>query len=83
VAELEGLRAFDRVRILEAVERHLVRDPQRIGGQRKRIELGEGDIIYQLRVGDFRLFYDVDERGRLVIVRHVRRKRRKTTGEIL
>lgn len=83
VAELEELRAFDRVRILGAVERQLMREPQRLGGQKKRIGLGDGDFVYQLRIGDFRLFYDIDERKRLVIVRHVRRKGRKTTGEIL
>ena len=39
--------------------------------------------VWQLRVGDFRVFYDVDEREREVVVRAVRRKGSKTTQEIL
>lgn len=37
--------------------------------------------VWQLRVGEFRVFYDVDESQ--VIVRAVRRKGTRTTGEIL
>ena len=39
--------------------------------------------VWQLRVGDLRVFYDVDESSRIVIVRAVRRKERKRTEEIL
>ena len=45
--------------------------------------MGEEGFVHQLRVGDFRVFYDVDETERVVIVMHVRRKGRKTTGEVL
>jgi mRNA-degrading endonuclease RelE of RelBE toxin-antitoxin system len=38
---------------------------------------------WQLRGGDLRVFYDVDESSRVVIVRAVRRKKRKKTEEIL
>jgi mRNA-degrading endonuclease RelE of RelBE toxin-antitoxin system len=39
--------------------------------------------VWQLRVGDFRVFYDVDEERREVIVRAIRRKGTKGTEEIL
>jgi hypothetical protein len=39
--------------------------------------------VWQLRVGDFRVFYDVDEAQQTVIVRAIRRKGSKTTEEIL
>ena len=40
--------------------------------------------VWQLSVGDFRVFYDVVEDDRLVIVRAVRRKpAHRTTDEIL
>jgi len=39
--------------------------------------------VWQLRVGDFRVFYDVDEKAHEVIVRAVRRKGTKKTEEIL
>jgi mRNA-degrading endonuclease RelE of RelBE toxin-antitoxin system len=81
--ELEAVRAFDRVRILAAISRHLSRAPARMGGRKKRLDLGEDDFIYQLRVGDFRVFYDVAEAEELVIIRHVRRKGRRTTGAVL
>ena len=69
-AELNGLRAFDRARLLDAVAKNLTTAPSAVSGKKKRIDLGEGDFIRQLRVAEFRLFYDVDEVKRLVIVRH-------------
>jgi mRNA-degrading endonuclease RelE of RelBE toxin-antitoxin system len=39
--------------------------------------------VWQLRVGDFRVFYDVDEERQEVIVRAIRRKGSKTTKEAL
>jgi len=83
VAELHRLRAFDRVQILDAIERHLTAAPAAMGGSKKRLALGSGNVIHQLRVGEYRIFYDVDEAERQVVVRHVRRKGQKTTGEIL
>ena len=53
-----------------------------MGGRRKRLDFVECGFIFQLRVGDFRVFYDVDEDEGLVVVRHVRRKGRRTTGEV-
>lgn len=83
VAELNQLRAFDRARILNAIEKHLTRNPLTTGGRKKRIERAGGDFIHQLRVGDYRVFYDVEDAIRLVVVLHVRRKGQRTTGEIL
>ena len=40
--------------------------------------------IWELRVGDWRVFYDVDQRERLVVVRAIRAKASgQTTEEIL
>lgn len=83
VAELDELRAFDRVRILDAIAKGLSRIPATVHGMKKRLDLVGGAFIWQLRVGDYRVFYDVLEEEHLVIVRHVRRKGRKRTGEIL
>lgn len=43
----------------------------------------EARRIWQLRVGDFRVFYDVDRERRQVIVRAVRRKGTRNTKEVL
>ena len=39
--------------------------------------------VWQLRVGDLRVFYDVDAERREVVVRAVRRKGGRNTKEIL
>jgi len=80
-AELNRLRAFDRMRILNAIAKNLRDFPATVRGKKKRLDLGGGNFIWQLRVGD--VFYDVLATERRVIVRHVRRKGRKSTGEIL
>ena len=81
--EVRRLRARERVRLLEEIETHLGLSPDVPSKRRKRIRLAEGGSINQLRVGDFRVFYDVERERRLVLVRAVRMKGRKTTGEIL
>ncbi len=82
-AELKMLRAFDRVRALDAIARNLRERPASTHGSRKRLGLGGGDFIWQLRVGDYRVFYDVIEEHERVVVLHVRCKGPRTTGEIL
>ncbi len=82
-AELNELRAFDRIRVLDSIARGLRATPTTARGKKKKLDLGGGNFIWQFRVGDYRVFYDVIEEERLVIVRHVRHKGRKTTGEIL
>ena len=75
-------------RILKEVEAQLTKEPTR---PTRRKKLLEGLVrpwvsvrpVWQLRVGDFRVFYDVDEEGQEVIVRAIRRKGTKTTKEIL
>jgi len=81
--ELRALRAHDRGRILDAIERHLFEAPLVLGRCKKILDLGEDGFVHQLRAGDFRVFYDVYEAERRVVIRHVRRKGRKTTGEVL
>ena len=89
VREMDLLRAFERVRILEEVEAHLSREPLK-ESRRKKVLHGlvppwdQAGPLWQLRVGDLRVFYDVDEPNRTVIVRAIRRKPpHRTTKEIL
>lgn len=87
--ELAALRAYDRVAILEAIRDQLVHAPTTATHQRKllvgvRPRFEAVPPIWQLRVGDHRVFYDVDEASRVVHVRAVRRKPpHKATEEIL
>jgi mRNA-degrading endonuclease RelE of RelBE toxin-antitoxin system len=88
VAEIDRLRAAERRRLLDAIEKQLTYEPAETT-RRKKMLIGlvppweQVRPIWQLRVGGLRVFYDVDESTRLVIVRAVRRKGRKRTEEIL
>ncbi len=80
VADLDGLRAFDRRRILQQIRQVLVPDPLTLGA-RKKIVVSDEASVRQFRVGDFRVFYDILEDE--IHILGVRRKGRRTTGEIL
>lgn len=81
--DLRALRPYEARRILDEVDRQLRKEP---GTPSRRKKLLEGLVppwvsvrpVWQLRVGDFR-----DEAQQEVIVRAIRRKGSKTTGEIL
>lgn len=83
IDELKELRPFDRTRIMEELK-ELQHAPLQAARNRKQLR-AEGDLapVWELRLGDFRVFYEVDEAaGRVVIVLAVRKKGRKTTKEI-
>ena len=86
--DLADLRPFEQRRVLDEVDTQLRAKPM-TPTRRKKILAGilppwnAVRPVWQLRVGDFRVFYDVNEAQREVIVRAVRRKGRKTTEEIL
>ena len=82
VSDLDRLPVFARRRVLGEVRRQLVTDPVTFT-RRKKIIVGETDLVRQLRVGDYRVFYDVLVDEAVVLVWGVRRKERRTTGEIL
>lgn len=88
VEDLRALRAFETRRILDEVDAQLLKEPMKPSRRRKLLEglVPPWDSVrpvWQLRVGDFRVFYDVDEKAHEVIVRAVRRKGTKKTEEIL
>ena len=88
VTEIAGLRAAERGRVLDTIERQLTHEPAK-SSRRKKMLSGlvppweQVQPVWQLRDGDLRVFYDVDESSRIVIVRAVRRKERRRTEEIL
>ena len=87
--DLERLRPYDRAMILDAIQAQLARVPHLETKGRKRLRNLVPPFeairpIWQLRVGLFRVFYDVDEEERRVYVRAVRKKPpHRTTEEIL
>ena len=86
--ELDRLRVYDHRILLDKIEEQLRYQPTVRTRRRKDLpNLAPGfehvPPVWQLRIGDFRVFYDVDELGREVHVRAVRRKGpEQTTGDI-
>ena len=89
LSELDELRPYDRNRILDEIEEQLILEPANATRRKKVLEALEPPWdqlgpVWQLSVGDFRVFYDIVEDDRLVIVRAVQKKpAHGTTDEIL
>lgn len=67
-AALRRLRVVDRAKVLDRIERHLTDEPTAQSRSRiKRLRAGTYPP-YRLRVDDIRVYYDVDEATRLVVV---------------
>ena len=76
-AQIRRLRRVDAVAILDAMETHLRHEPERVSRSRIKRLRGNQQSTYRLRVGEYRVFYDVSE-GQ-VIVNAVLRKRDTAT----
>jgi len=61
VDDLRRLRATDRALIRGAIERHLRHGPMAVSRSRIKRLRGVARPQYRLRVGEFRVFYDVLE----------------------
>ena len=59
MADLQSLRAYDRSAILDSIERILTTAPMQISKSRIKRLRGIVSPQYRLRVGEFRVFYDV------------------------
>ena len=69
--QLRRLRRIDGGRILNAIETHLRHEPERPTRTTIKRLRGLQDATYRLRVGDFRVFYDVEgETVTIVAVLH-------------
>jgi mRNA-degrading endonuclease RelE of RelBE toxin-antitoxin system len=84
--DLAEIRVFDRRRITDQIHRQLTLQPTMATRNRKRLDTETPDFehtrpVWELRVGDYRVFYDVDEPDQTVYVRAVRRKEHGQTTE--
>jgi mRNA-degrading endonuclease RelE of RelBE toxin-antitoxin system len=87
--DLANLRASDGTLILDKIDEQLLHQPA-IATRNRKIVPGlvppweHEPPVWELRVGQFRVFYDVNESDMKVIVRAIRLKPpHKTTEEIL
>jgi len=87
--DLKKIRVYDRNIVLDAVEKQLAHTPNVETKKRKMLvrlvpPFESVPPIWELRAGEYRAFYDVDEGERKVYVRAVRKKPpHKTTEEII
>jgi mRNA-degrading endonuclease RelE of RelBE toxin-antitoxin system len=87
--DLAAVRVFERKRILDEIEGQLTHQPTQESHNKKMLRglippWEHVEPVWELRVGEHRVFYDVDEAERQVVVRAVRRKPpHKMTEEIL
>ncbi len=72
--DLKRLRKTDQVKILDSIEKHLSHEPTR--QSRSRIKRLGGAVFppFRLRVNEFRIYYDVDEAERKVVIYGIIRK---------
>ena len=68
VQQLESLRAFERVAIMEEIERVLTVNPTLTSKARVKLLKQPAPTQYRLRVGDYRVFYDVEPANHVVYV---------------
>ena len=87
--DLAALRAYERSQILDRIEEQLTHNPTQ-QTRNKQILVGlippweHVQQVWELRVGEYRVFYDVDEGASSVIIQAIRHKPpHKTTEEIL
>jgi mRNA interferase RelE/StbE len=65
--QVRQLRRADAVVILDAVESQLQYEPERVSRSRIKRLRGKQDATYRLRVGEYRVLYDVVEDQVIVI----------------
>lgn len=81
VADSRAMSAFSRAQVLSAVETHLTYEPTRESRSRIKRMTQPFWSQFRVRVGDFRVYYDVDEAMRRVDVLRVLEKGTGTTPE--
>jgi mRNA-degrading endonuclease RelE of RelBE toxin-antitoxin system len=84
--DLKNIRIYYRNEILDAIEEQLAHEPETRTRNRKLLDnlippWQTVAPIWELRVGEYRVFYDVSATESVVYVRAVRRKRRGTKTE--
>ena len=82
--ELKAIRKYDRRRIVDVIEGQLTHQPTVETKNQKMLDAAAPGFehqspVWELRVGDFRVFYDVDEASETVFVRAVRFKGHRST----
>ena len=78
---LRAMRAFDQRAVLEGIEIHLFHQPRFVSKSRIKLMNQPFWSQYRLRLGDFRIYYDVDDENRVVNVLRILMKTTDQTPE--
>jgi mRNA-degrading endonuclease RelE of RelBE toxin-antitoxin system len=87
--DLADLRAFERAQILDRVEEQLRYQPGQSTRNKKELPSltppwEHVPPVWELRIGEYRVFYDIDDKENTVTIRAIRHKPPgRTTEEIL
>jgi mRNA-degrading endonuclease RelE of RelBE toxin-antitoxin system len=88
IDNIAALRRYDQQRVAAAIDNQLLHEPLHETKSRKQLHIEEGVLafeyvspLWEVRVGSFRIYYDVDEAAGVVNVRAVRRKPAHRTTE--
>jgi mRNA-degrading endonuclease RelE of RelBE toxin-antitoxin system len=89
-SDLQRIRVFDQRRIVEAIQAHLTQRPNietrniKCLGWHITADFEFVPPLWELRVGEYRTFYEVDKPANTVFIHVVRRKPPdKNTSEVL
>jgi mRNA-degrading endonuclease RelE of RelBE toxin-antitoxin system len=77
-AAIEDLKYFttrQQRQILDEVDRQLLNEPNNVTRNRKKMR-ANWLATWELRIGVFRVYYDVDETNAIVQIQHVAEKKR-------
>ena len=84
--ELQAIKPFYRRQIVDAIDEQLVHEPN-VETKNRKILTGfqsyfeHDEPVWELRVGRYRVYYDVSEESKTVVVRAVREKPPHVTTE--
>jgi mRNA-degrading endonuclease RelE of RelBE toxin-antitoxin system len=84
--DLQGIKRYYRQQIIDAIKQQLAHEPTVETKNKKMLVEYQPDFEYEppvwrLRVGEYRVFYDVNEGEMKVVVRAVRHKPPHATTE--
>jgi addiction module RelE/StbE family toxin len=70
IRDIDRLRKYDATQVADAMEKYLEAEPMKESRSRIKRLKGISDPDYRLRIGDYRVFYNVDEgAGRVDVLR--------------
>ena len=70
LAHLQTLSKYDQIKVLDGIELHLTHNPMTPTRNRKQMR---SNLIstWELRIGGFRVYYDVEDENQKVLIRAI------------